>query len=255
LESGLKRLNIVVPYRAREVHLKRFVPAVRAYFSRDKIDRDIPYRVIIVEQDAGLPFNRAALANIGFLLGHGESDYTCFHDVDYLPIWADYSWSDTPVAIVWYGAESRPVAVSAPEKRVRHNLENLFGGVVLVPNKLFAQVNGYSNSYWGWGFEDTDLRSRFGAAGIVFGRRKGTFEPLDHDHAGYQLDGSLNEPARANERLYLERWTRGRASSEDGLSTLKFQVLDRRAIPDGPNVERSQPWEIVKVRLNMKPPG
>ena len=52
--AAFKRLNVVVPYRDREAHLNVFVPLVRAYFARDKIDKDIPYRVVIVEQEKGL---------------------------------------------------------------------------------------------------------------------------------------------------------------------------------------------------------
>ena len=37
---AMKRLTIVVPYRARESHLEKFVPALRAYFARDKLDRE-----------------------------------------------------------------------------------------------------------------------------------------------------------------------------------------------------------------------
>jgi hypothetical protein len=82
----LKRLDIVVPYRDRLAHLNAFVPLLRAYFSRDKLDKDIPYRVFIVEQEQGLPFNRGAIKNVGFVLGREHSDYTCFYDIDYLPV-------------------------------------------------------------------------------------------------------------------------------------------------------------------------
>jgi hypothetical protein len=44
--------------------------------------------VLIVEQSSELPFNRGALLNIGFELCSGETDYVCFHDLEYLPIWA-----------------------------------------------------------------------------------------------------------------------------------------------------------------------
>lgn len=57
----------------------------------------------IVEQTPGLPFNRGALKNSDFLLGRETRDYTCFHDVDYLPIWADRSHVDRPTPILWFG--------------------------------------------------------------------------------------------------------------------------------------------------------
>ena len=35
---SMQRLHIVVPYRDRASHLDAFVPHVRAYFARDKLD-------------------------------------------------------------------------------------------------------------------------------------------------------------------------------------------------------------------------
>ncbi len=160
-----KRLHIVVPYRDRPQHLDLFARAVRAYFARDKADRAIPYRVTVVEQAPGLAFNRGMLGNIGFVLGRAASDYTCFHDVDYLPIWADYSWPDTPAALVWHGAESRPVSLAAPERRIVHNLQTFHGGAQLVPNALFARVNGFANDYWGWGYEGHGFQEPFRGGG------------------------------------------------------------------------------------------
>lgn len=55
-DSADARLHIVVPYRDREAHLRQFVPWVSAYF--DRLVPRIDYRVTIVEQEAGLPFNR-----------------------------------------------------------------------------------------------------------------------------------------------------------------------------------------------------
>lgn len=251
----MKRLNIVVPFRARDAHLKIFIHAVRAYFARDKIDRDIPYSVLVIEQEQGAPFNRGALKNIGFQFGRHDSDYTCFHDVDYIPIWADYSWSETPVAIVWYGAESRPILMQQPKHRVVHDIERFSGGAVLTPNTLFEQVNGYSNDYWGWGYEDLDLKKRFEAAGITLGRRKGTFQPLDHDSEGYQSDGKPTPAAMANSQQYATRWAHGHIIAEqEGLKTVAFDVLNRRQLPEEDVVERPASWEMITVRLKARPP-
>lgn len=248
----MKRLNIVVPYRAREAHLRSFAPALRAYFTRDKVDHSIPYQVLVIEQEGGLPFNRGALNNIGFVLGQENSDYTCFHDVDYLPIWADYSWSDTPCAIVWFGAERRPISLGNRNWSVTHALDEFFGGVVLTPNSSFEQAGGFANVYWGWGYEDVDLKKRFERVGIPFGRRKGTFQALDHDSAGFRTDGSLSSFARKNRQRFETRWNGEDRLDDDGLKTLAFKVLDRRPLPEGQIVERAATWEVVTVRLQVR---
>ncbi len=250
----MKRLCIVVPFRLRHAHLMEFVPHMRADFARDKVDRETPYRVLIVEQENGQPFNRGALKNIGFQLGRDDSDYTCFHDVDYLPIWADYSWVDLPSSIVWYGAEATLLAPGRSQEVIINSLETFFGAAVLVPNALFAQVNGYSNDYWGWGYEDTDLRRRFQAAGISMGRRKGTFTSLPHDNEGMLLGGKLTAAAAANLELFRLKWMdEGIASQPEGLSNLAFEILSRRPVPEGPTIERNAIWEIVTVRPNNRP--
>jgi hypothetical protein len=251
--GGMQRLNIVVPYRAREQHLELFVPHVRACFARDLGASKIPYRVTIVEQENGLPFNRGAVKNIGFLLGREHSDYTVFHDIDFLPIWADYSYAETLTPLAWYGAEARPIIPGRPELAI-NVLSAFFGGVVLAPNALFKRVNGYSNLYWGWGFEDIDLGQRIKRSGKTIGRRKGTFQQLPHANEGIQLDLKPTPVAEANYDLYLKKWRDGlMPAKDDGLSSIDFSVLNRRQIPEVQVPERPAPWEIVTVRLNMQP--
>jgi hypothetical protein len=253
----VRPLQIVVPYRNREAHFKSFVPHLRAYFARDKSDRHIPYRVLVVEQDGNDPFNRGALKNVGFTLGAAESEYTCFHDIDYLPIWADYSYADEPTMIVWHGVETRPIAPEKTGRLVVHDMDALFGGVVLIPNRVYTAVNGYSNEYWGWGFEDYDLRRRFLAAGVKLAHRKGTFAALQHPSEGHQLDGMPTPAHFQNEQRMLSKWAQspdGHSELQnDGLSTLKYEVISRQAIPD-PMPEREACWEIVKVQLKLPMP-
>jgi hypothetical protein len=249
----MRRLNVVVPYRNRETHFRQFVSHVRAYFARDKADRNIPYRVTIVEQEPGLPLNAGALKNIGFSLGNEETDYTCFHDIDYLPVWADYSWVEQPTPILWHGAETRPIAPGRSPARVKLNLEKFFGGVVLVPNDVFLRAGGYSNDYWGWGYEDVDLRTRFDVARIGIGRRKGTFTALDHDSDAFTLDGKHSEISAINRKTYEANWAGSDARRRGGLSTLDFVISSHREIPEADRPERAASWEIVTVRLNMQP--
>lgn len=254
------RLTIVVPYRDREEHLAALLPGLARYFERDKADHVIPYRVLVVEQSRGLPFNRGAIKNVGFALARDHSDYVCFHDVDYVPIWADFSYADAPTPIMWHGANRRPISRRSNITLVAKDEEvELFGGALLCTVDAFAGVGGYPNAYWGWGMEDIDLRFRFKAAGIGCGRRKGTFQPLFHDSEGHHDDGSLNAVAKANQDIFARRWPRGRSpemsdeTRADGLSSLAYAVLGRRDLSDTVRPERPAVFEKVTVRLDMAP--
>jgi hypothetical protein len=209
-----KRLAIVVPYRDRAEHLQKFLPHLKTYFARDKLDRRIAVSIHIVEPSGGGPFNRGMVKNSGYALVRDSSDYVCFHDVDYLPIWADYGWSAQPARLIWHG-------LALQEDRQR-----FFGGVVLFDNAAFARVNGYPNAYWGWGPEDLELGFRCDLSGLGFERRDGTYMALPHPNAGFTAPGVHSEEARRTHAVWAERSPRlERLMAEDGLASLKFTPL------------------------------
>ena len=214
-----KRLAIVVPYRDRAAHLTSFLPHVLAYFERDKLDRQIDVSIHLVEPAGRGPFNRGMVKNCGYMLARDSADYVCFHDVDYLPIWADYSWSPQPARLIWHGL------------RLKENWLRFFGGVVLCDNEAFERANGYPNSYWGWGPEDLELGLRFDLIGLGIDRRDGTYMALPHEDPGFVAPGIHSDEARRTHGV----WTRRRENlaagmATDGLSGLKFKPLQRRQV-------------------------
>ena len=137
----MHKLGIIVPFRNRYEHLAKFKSMVVEYLNK----KNIQYELIIVEQDNAKLFNRGTLLNIGFKEATKlKCDYVVFHDVDMLPVDVDYSYSDTPIHLA---TDNIP-------------FESYFGGITLFPSELFEKINGFSNLYWGWGFEDDDLRYR-----------------------------------------------------------------------------------------------
>jgi N-terminal region of glycosyl transferase group 7/N-terminal domain of galactosyltransferase len=211
-----KRLAIIVPYRDRYEHLRSFLPHITAYFQRDKLDRQIRYKIYVIEQYGIAPFNRGMLANSGFVLAREENDYFCIHDVDYLPIWADYSWGSAPARLIWHGLV------------LKENWNNFFGAVVLFDKQAFEAVNGFPNCYWGWGPEDLELGQRFKLSGLDFDRRDGTFMPLPHKHAGFSAPGVWTEEARRTHEVYKKRKDRLlEVMKKDGLNNLSYKVVDK----------------------------
>ena len=163
------RLAIVVPYRDREEHLAQFVPHLVTYFERDRFAKAIPYEIHIAEQAPGKPFNRGAMKNAGFSLAHRNADYVVFHDVDYLPIWADYSRVRQPTSLIAYGVEGAP-----------HAYSNTPGCVIAMPvtiraSRLQQRLLGL--------VEDVDLKQRFFATACASMTRR-LFNALPHPHHG-----------------------------------------------------------------------
>lgn len=143
------KLGIIVPYRDRYEQLQKFKVAIKKYLNQKNID----YELIIVEQDSARTFNRGKLLNIGFIYAKKlKCDYVVFHDIDMLPINVNYSYSDIPIHL------ATNLLGTGGFKRIV--FDEYFGGVTLFPNDHFESINGYSNNYWGWGYEDTDLLYR-----------------------------------------------------------------------------------------------
>lgn len=161
----MHRLGVVVPYRDREEHLGMFIPTLCEYLSSKSID----YRIIVVEQHDSKPFNRGSLLNLGFIKAEDLGcDYVVFHDIDMIPVDVDYSYSYTPLELVKSFVKdlNERCAVSA-----EHVLKDYFGGVTLFSVQSFRKINGYSNRYRGWGFEDNDLLRRCLEKGILLGEK------------------------------------------------------------------------------------
>ena len=210
------RLGIIIPYRDREAHLKKMLPHTVSFFRRNT---DIEPLFVLAEQVDDLPFNRGAIVNHAYAACAGMIDYVCFHDVDYMPMWADYTEPNLPSRIVWYGMDKRPVG-HGTDRAVCAQRYGL-AAVAVMRKWHFEACNGYSNTYWGWGYEDTDLAKRLESVGIPLGYKDGTFIALDHDSNGYDANGE-SEASKANAERFKHRVY---PDMVDGLSTLGATVV------------------------------
>ena len=144
-KTNSHKLGIIVPYRDREQQLKRFVSHIKDYL------KDIEYEIFIIEQSEGKSFNRGKLLNVGYKHAVEKGcDYFVFHDVDMLPEDVDYSYSEKPLHL----------ATHLQEHDYETTFFDYFGGVTMFTKEDFKTINGFSNEYWGWGFEDDDLLVR-----------------------------------------------------------------------------------------------
>ena len=133
-------ISSVVPFRDRHEHLRIFLQHMQQF-----APQEVEY--IVVEQSAGLKFNRGLLLNVGFNVSHRER--VIFHDVDLVP--------DSQLLQQYTQAWPRPVMHFGCRFGRYNNTKTYFGGVVGFCRHAFP---GFSNRYFGWGGEDDSLRRR-----------------------------------------------------------------------------------------------
>jgi hypothetical protein len=200
------RLAIVVPYRDRQRNLRELLTALDTYEGL----ADIPFEIHVVSQADSRLFNRGALLNVGFLLA-SHCDYFCFHDVDLVPLEADYSFPAGPVHL---GRHLSQFGNELP-------YESYFGGVNLFSKHDFQRINGFSNRYWGWGGEDDDLRLRCERAGMTPLTRQGRFHSLPHPGSSH---GGTN-PHHGRNCDRVQRMLRGELDSQsDGIRQVRYTL-------------------------------
>jgi len=145
-----EKLAIIVPYQNREEQLYKFLGHMDWYLG-DKFEN---YTIYIVEQESPTLFNYGALCNaaVDILKDEGYS-YFIFHDIDLLPQeGCDYSNLN-----IQY-----PTHISSKILDI-HKLKpypHYTGGVFKISKEHFERINGFSNDYWGGGFEYLDLLYR-----------------------------------------------------------------------------------------------
>jgi len=148
-----EKLAIIVPFRDRQKHLDIFVPHMHEFLK----DKGIDYTIFIAEQSDDRPFNYGKLCNVVVKEIGEEYTYFAFHDIDMLPMNddCDYSYPDVPIHL----------ATQVQAHGYKLPYPQYFGGVVLINREDFVEANGYSNEYWGYGFEDLDLLYRLKQSG------------------------------------------------------------------------------------------
>jgi len=204
-----KRLLVLVPYRDRPDHLGEFAPELSYYLT----EASIPFKIVVVNQHDNSPFNRAKLLNVGFLEECNKFDYTAFHDVDMLPT--------RPNAAYQYTETGR---------QVHSPTEYSMGGISIVNNKVNWDVNGWANSYWGWGGEDRNYFHRFVNKGIDLEETQGFRKWAWGKEHFRELEG-YHDPNRKDYKKPQQKITKNfKANPElndiDGLNNCNYRLLN-----------------------------
>ena len=157
----MKKLAVILPYNKE--HIENFTEHFKATIEGD-------YKLCFVKQKSNRPLNKGKLFNIGYMLYKDKFDYFCFHDSDLIPISdeCDYQYEKKPISLV---GMRNPIKFGNQEKINNFNdytlpYDEYFGGATLFSKEHFQEVNGYSNEYWGVGYEDYDLLLRCVVKGL-----------------------------------------------------------------------------------------
>jgi sulfur transfer complex TusBCD TusB component (DsrH family) len=208
-----KKLSVVIPYRDRAEHLNELLNVLPNVLESQGIE----YSINIIEQEHGKPFNRGVLCNIGFL-ETSTFDYHCFHDVDMVPIDSDYGYSINNNNTLGLATH---LARNVEQFDYKQISNTYFGGVLCVDKLAMKLTNGFSNNYWGWGFEDDDLFRRcFNEEKIITLWRNGVYRSMEHSH-NYNHD--LYEK---NKKVY----SKYSDNEYDGIKQTKYEVISKNKI-------------------------
>lgn len=210
-----RRLTVLIPFRDRQAHLERLLPALTATLAQQQIR----YRILVVEQHGQQPFNRGKLLNVGMKLGADASDYFCFHDVDAIPVVANYHCPSQPLRLVHHVIRGSQTSV---------HRDYYFSGAISLRKEQAVAANGFSNEYWGWGKEDDDFFFRLLLADcLCFRDMQGVFEDLPnpaHQQCRKRF-GLAPAHVRANRRRRSQLLRGVSDPAADGLSTVRFGVI------------------------------
>ncbi|KAG8454441.1 hypothetical protein GDO86_000894 [Hymenochirus boettgeri] len=213
--KALQKVAIIIPFRKRESHLNYWLYYMHPVLQRQQLD----YGVYIINQDGSNTFNRAKLLNIGYMEALKDYDYDCFvfSDVDIVAM------DDRNI----YRCFSQPRHISVALDKFGFGLPyyQYFGGVSALSKEQFTKINGFPNTYWGWGGEDDDIYNRIASKGMSISRPDsvtGKCRMIHHNR------DDKNDPNP--KRFDLIARTR-QTMNTDGINSLSYNVLRRENFP------------------------
>ncbi len=166
------RVAMIIPHRNRIDHLKELIRRLEA-FSLGPHQLDL----YVVDQNNAEKFNRGLLLNIGYFLAKlGGYDRYLFHDVD--------SYPDEILFPQYFQYLDETIHFASPSLGYKYNYPDFLGGVEGFTGEDYETVNGFPNTFLGWGGEDDALYNRLAAENITIYRpTQGKYILADHEQA------------------------------------------------------------------------
>ncbi|XP_012811668.2 UDP-Gal:betaGlcNAc beta 1,4- galactosyltransferase, polypeptide 1, gene 1 isoform X1 [Xenopus tropicalis] len=213
--KALQKVAIIIPFRNRDSHLKYWLHYMHPILQRQQLD----YGVYVINQDGDNTFNRAKLMNIGYAESLKEYDYNCF------------VFSDVDIVIMddknLYRCFNQPRHLSVAMDKFGFGLpyHQYFGGVSALSKEQFRRINGFPNTYWGWGGEDDDIYNRIVAKGMSISRpdaTTGKCRMIKHNRDEKNGDNPKRFDLISRTRHTMEK---------DGINSLSYKVVKKEKFP------------------------
>jgi len=268
---------IIVPFRdlhseqKRSEHLSKFVPHMIEFLGnlqhKEKTISD--FHIYIVEQsDDQRKFNRGKLLNIGFDLArkhkrgtnnnNTKHDVFVFHDVDLLP--------STQLNEAYARFPTVPHHIARCWDRYSNN-PKYFGGIVSFSSSDYKRINGYPNTFWGWGGEDDELQLRCNALGIKWdyprlrspsnnnsSNGNGKVTPPITDLEDMTLQEKLKFLKKHREWKCMVKWEaleeHDKNWKTNGLEDLQYKVLQTTSLDSKDPLKAKATKITVDIKLN-----
>lgn len=205
--QALHKVAIIIPFRCRGEHLLLFLQHMHPLLRKQQID----YTIFVVEQEGDGPFNRAMLMNIGYKEALNFNHFHCFifHDIDLLPE-DDRNLYNCP-------EQPRHMSVAIDIFKYKLPYKGIFGGVSAISKEHFELLNGFSNSFWGWGGEDDDMSNRIRYHKLHISRYPLTI-------AKYTM--LVHKKDRPSPHRYEVLRSGQKRFTKDGINSLKYTLVD-----------------------------
>ena len=166
-------IAIIIPHRDRINQLQKFISNIK---SLEKHILDNRLDIYIIDQNNADKFNRGLLLNLGYLIAkkHYNYDRYIFHDVD--------SYPDEYLFKLYFKYIDYNIHYASPYLGYKYTFYTFFGGINGFKKEDFEKINGFPNTFFGWGAEDNSLFDRCAVNNIeIYRPGKGSYTLEDHD--------------------------------------------------------------------------
>ncbi|XP_034416089.1 beta-1,4-galactosyltransferase 1-like [Cyclopterus lumpus] len=205
-----QKVAIIIAFRNRHEHLTHWLYYLHPILIRQQLD----YTVYVINQDGEGVFNRAKLMNAGYVEAMKQYDHDCFvfSDIDLVPLDDRnlYRCFDNP----------RHLAVAMDKFNFHLPYKTYFGGVSSLSKGQYLKINGFPNTFWGWGGEDDDIYNRIIFRGMSISRPDsvtGKYRMIKHKRDLHNEENPKNAGKLRQTKQTMNK---------DGLSSLKYTVKE-----------------------------